>query len=370
MFKLRRNVQTLYKNFNQLNLKSKNFYSDLTIDQQKYVNTLYEGVVNNRRAELAKAITLIETTNPIKKLLSQNLLNSVLHRLKNKKENNEKITLRIGFTGPPGAGKSSLIESFGKYLTTQIGAKLAVLTVDPSSTSTGGSILGDKVRMPELSRDPNAYIRSSPNKCNLGGVTRTTLETIFLCEAANFDVVLVETVGVGQAEHTIVNMVDCMVLLIPPGSGDELQGLKKGIVELADIVAITKYDQNLMQEAVRVRSEYLSASKFVRRKSKNWSPRVILTSSREKTGIDELWKLLCEYKQTMLDNNEFYQKRQDQVKLWFWTHLKDNLLETLLSKKYLKDKIAKLEAEVIAGNMTPGQANDILINEFNNQISK
>lgn len=134
--------------------------------------------------------------------------------------------------------------------------------------------MGDKVRMSELSVDPLAYIRSSPNKCNLGGVTRTTLETIFLCEAANFDVVLVETVGVGQAEHAVVNMVDCMVLLIPPGSGDELQGIKKGIAELADIVAITKYDENLMQEAIRVKTEYLSASKFIRKKSKFWSPRV------------------------------------------------------------------------------------------------
>jgi LAO/AO transport system kinase len=130
--------------------------------------------------------------------------------------------------------------------------------------------------MPELSVDPRAFIRSSPNKCNLGGVTRTTLETIFVCEAANFDVVLVETVGVGQAEHAVLNMVDCMVLLIPPGSGDELQGLKKGVAELADIIAITKYDGSLVQDAVRVKTEYMSAMKFIRRKSKNWTPRVIL----------------------------------------------------------------------------------------------
>jgi len=201
------------------------------------VLSLFNGLINKTRSDLARSITLVETSNPDKKKLSHMLLHLVLTNLKEKRASNLKPSLRIGFTGPPGAGKSSMIETFGKYMTAKLGLRVAVLTIDPSSTTTGGSILGDKVRMPELSVDPLAFIRSSPNKCTLGGVTRTTLETIFLCEAAHYDIILVETVGVGQAEHAVLNMVDCMVLLIPPGSGDELQGLKKGIAELADIVA-------------------------------------------------------------------------------------------------------------------------------------
>ncbi len=203
----------------------------------KLVLDLFNGLISKTRSDLARSITLVETSNPHKKKLSQILLNLVLTNLKDKRASNLKPSLRIGFTGPPGAGKSSMIETFGKYMTTKQGLRIAVLTIDPSSTTTGGSILGDKVRMPELSVDSSAFIRSSPNKCTLGGVTRTTLETIFLCEAAHYDIILVETVGVGQAEHAVLNMVDCMVLLLPPGSGDELQGLKKGIAELADIVA-------------------------------------------------------------------------------------------------------------------------------------
>lgn len=328
-----------------------------------YANVLYEGLTQSRRSDLARSITLIETGNPEKKKQAQILLKQILEDLKQKRIANSKPSLRIGITGPPGAGKSSLIETFGKYLTEK-GSKVAVLTVDPSSTTTGGSILGDKVRMSELSRDPNAYIRSSPNKGNLGGVTRTTLETIFLCEAANFNIILVETVGVGQAEYAVVNMVDCMVLLIPPGSGDELQGLKKGIAELADIIAITKYDENLKQEARRLKSEYTSASKYIRKKSKYWQPKVILTSAAEKTGIDDLWKLLLEYQDTMLEHNEFYSKRENQLKSWFWTHLKENFLDMLLSKPYIKKKLELLEDEVIKGNITPGQASDLIIKDF------
>lgn len=332
-----------------------------------YVDDLFDGLTKSKRSDLAKSITLVETSNAEKKIKSQLLLHKVLDDLKHKRLDNKPPSLRIGITGPPGAGKSSLIETFGKYLT-EYGIRVAVLTVDPSSTTTGGSILGDKVRMSELSRDSNAYIRSSPNKGNLGGVTRTTLETIFLCEAANFNVVLVETVGVGQAEHAVVDMVDCMVLLIPPGSGDELQGMKKGIAELADIVAITKYDEDLKQEAMRLKREYTSASKYIRKKSKHWSPKVILTSAATKFGIDDLWNLLREYQKTMMENKEFYEKRESQLKLWFWTHLKENFLDMLLSKPYIKAKLESLEREVIEGNITPGQASDIIIKDFSNVL--
>jgi LAO/AO transport system kinase len=359
IFKSSKLAINLFKTYNlsiikNFNLTTRRCLAKLTQNQENYVDSLYNGLIGNGRAELARSITLVETTNQEKKVMAQYLLNKLLVRLKENRLHKSKTCLRIGITGPPGAGKSSIIETFGKYLTTQVGAKVAVLTVDPSSTSTGGSILGDKVRMYDLSRDPRAFIRSSPNKCNLGGVTRNTLETIFVCEAANFDVIIVETVGVGQAEHAILDMVDCMVLLIPPGSGDELQGLKKGVAELADIIAVTKYDGNLTKDAIRVKTEYTSAMKFIRRKTKFWTPQVILTSSRENIGIDSLWKLLCEFKESMFENNLFYSKRQKQVQLWFWTHLKENLLDILLSKPALKHKLEQLESEVLYGNITPG----------------
>lgn len=327
------------------------------------VSSLYEGLIENKRNCLSKAITLIETTNLEKKKKSQILLNLIMGNLRERRKKNLKSSLRIGFTGPPGAGKSSLIEIFGKYIIKQLGLKVAVLTVDPSSATTGGSILGDKIRMPELSVDPSAFIRSSPNKCTLGGVTRTTLETIFVCEAGNFDIILVETVGVGQAEHNVMNMVDCVVLLIPPGSGDELQGLKKGIVELADIVAITKFDNNLKPEAQRVKREYTSASKYIRIKNKFWKPKVILTSSHENLGIENLWNLLDSYKQKMLENDRFYTNRENQLKSWFWSHLEENLFKLLFEKSTIKKELEHLEMKVTTGQMTPGEASDVLINK-------
>jgi LAO/AO transport system kinase len=337
-------------------------------DNEAYIRALFEGLVAHSRADLAKSITLIEATSVKKKQNAQMFIGMVLKHLKEKKNHSSKICLRVGITGPPGAGKSSLIEALGTFITRKVGAKLAVLTVDPSSSTTGGSILGDKVRMPELSRDARAYIRSSPNKCNLGGVARTTLETIFVCEAADFDVVLVETVGVGQAEHAIVNMVDCMILLIPPGSGDELQGIKKGIAEVADIIAVTKYDTHLKQDAVRVKSDYLSAVKYLRRKTPHWTPRVILTSSATNVGIEDLWKCLNEFKDVSLEKGELYPRRERQAKLWFWTHLKENLLDILLSDSKIKEKLSRLESQVISGYLTPGQASDMLIEDFTKRL--
>lgn len=220
--------------------------------------------------------------------------------------------------------------------------------------------------MHDLANDPNAYIRSSPSKCNLGGVARTTLETIFLCEAAKYDVILIETVGVGQSEYTVSNMVDCMVLLIPPGSGDELQGIKKGIAEVADIVCITKSDGNLEQAARRSQIEYLSATKLMRKKFSFWSPKVILTSAVSKKGVDELWKTLWEYQQIMSKHNELTRKRQYQLKLWFWTHLKENLTEKFLSIPKIKSELDKLESQVLDGSITPGLASDYLVNKYFN----
>ncbi|XP_035492093.2 methylmalonic aciduria type A protein, mitochondrial isoform X3 [Scophthalmus maximus] len=247
---------------------------DLSGPEQRLLTKLYEGLVGGQRASLAESITLVETQHPRKKELAQVLLQRVLaHRTVQEGRNGGKpVAFRVGLSGPPGAGKSSFIEVVGKMLTGR-GHKVSVLAVDPSSCTTGGSLMGDKTRMTELSRDMNAFIRPSPTSGTLGGVTRTTNEAIVLCEGAGYDIVLVETVGVGQSEFAVADMVDMFVLLIPPAGGDELQGIKRGIIERADLVVVTKSDGDLLVPARRIQTEYTSALKLLRRQSKSWNPK-------------------------------------------------------------------------------------------------
>lgn len=248
---------------------------DLSGPEQRLLTKLYEGLIGGQRASLAESITLVETQHPRKKELAQVLLQKVLaHRREQEKNNGGRpLAFRVGLSGPPGAGKSSFIEVVGKMLTGR-GHKVSVLAVDPSSCTTGGSLMGDKTRMTELSRDMNAFIRPSPTSGTLGGVTRTTNEAIVLCEGAGYDIVLVETVGVGQSEFAVADMVDMFVLLIPPAGGDELQGIKRGIIERADLVVVTKSDGDLLVPARRIQAEYTSALKLLRRQSKSWNPKV------------------------------------------------------------------------------------------------
>ncbi|XP_056890486.1 methylmalonic aciduria type A protein, mitochondrial isoform X2 [Takifugu flavidus] len=245
---------------------------DLCGPELRLLNKLYDGLVGGQRASLAECITLVETQHPRKKELAQVLLQRVLaYRKEQESQNGGKpVAFRVGLSGPPGAGKSSFIEVVGKMLTAR-GHKVSVLAVDPSSCTTGGSLLGDKTRMTELSRDMNAFIRPSPASGTLGGVTRTTNEAIVLCEGAGYDIVLVETVGVGQSEFAVADMVDMFVLLIPPAGGDELQGIKRGIIERADLVVVTKSDGDLVVPARRIQAEYTSALKLLRRQSKSWN---------------------------------------------------------------------------------------------------
>ncbi|XP_059144028.1 methylmalonic aciduria type A protein, mitochondrial-like [Physella acuta] len=335
------------------------------IDKQQDIEKLYQGLISKERASLAKAITLVESTNPAKQKQAQFLLTKVLRHIKELSQHSllGPGSFRIGLSGPPGAGKSTFIEVFGKFLTS-LGHKVAVLAVDPSSSTSGGSLLGDKTRMPELSRDMSAYIRPSPSSGTLGGVTRTTNEAIVLCEGGGYDIILVETVGVGQSEFAVADMVDLFCLLIPPAGGDELQGIKKGIVEVADIVIVNKSDGDLLPAARRIQSEYSSALRFMRPRSKVWRPKVTKVSSLEKTGISELWEMQQDFKQATFSAGELTRRREKQLKLWLWNHIKDHIMGKFENHSSVKHLLPQMEDLVINGHVTPGLAADYMMKQF------
>ncbi|XP_068846208.1 methylmalonic aciduria type A protein, mitochondrial isoform X1 [Capricornis sumatraensis] len=337
----------------------------LSDKEQRLVDKLYAGLIQGQRACLAEAITLVESTHSRKKELAQVLLQKVLaHNREQEKLNKGKpLAFRVGLSGPPGAGKSTFIEYFGKMLTER-GHKLSVLAVDPSSCTSGGSLLGDKTRMTELSRDMNAYIRPSPTRGTLGGVTRTTNEAILLCEGGGYDVILVETVGVGQSEFAVTDMVDMFILLLPPAGGDELQGIKRGIVEMADLVAITKSDGDLIVPARRIQAEYVSALKLLRRRSGVWRPKVIRISARSGEGITEMWDKMKEFQEMMLVSGELAAKRQKQQKVWMWNLIQENVIEHFRTHPAVREQIALLEKRVLSGALSPGLAADLLLKAF------
>ncbi|RUS73070.1 hypothetical protein EGW08_019167 [Elysia chlorotica] len=335
------------------------------IDGIDHVNKLFQDLVSGTRMGLARAITLVETSHPGKQRQAQYLLTKVLEHNKAMERNNFKgpQTFRIGLSGPPGAGKSTFIEVLGKFLTDS-GHKVAVLAVDPSSSTTGGSLLGDKTRMPNLSCDMRAYIRASPSCGTLGGVTRSTNEAIVLCEGAGYDVILVETIGVGQSEFAVADMVDMFCLLIPPAGGDELQGIKKGIVEVSDVVIVTKCDGDLLPAARRIQGEYISALKFMRPRSRVWKPRVTKVSSLEKTGIPELWDLTQEFRQLRLESGELLATRRKQLRLWLASHVKDHIMARFQQHPRVHALLPKMEKMVMDGHITPGLAADYLLEVF------
>lgn len=327
-----------------------------------YVNNLYGDLCNGNRRALAQAITLVESQHPQKKQYAQNLLNLILKNAR--KDNNDKAkSFRIGITGSPGSGKSTFIETFGKFLTNE-GHKVAVLAVDPSSSTTGGSLLGDKTRMPELSRDNRAFIRPSPAGGYLGGVTRSTHESILLCECAGFDIVLVETVGVGQSEVHVSYMVDMFVMLVSPTGGDELQGLKKGIMELVDLIIINKADGELVSSAHHVQSEYISALKFVRRRFKSWKTSVFCVSSKTRYGIEKLWEEMLNFNETVSESQELYFNRNKQYNLWMWLYIENALMNNFRKHPKIISLLPEVEKQVTERVITPGQASDILIKHF------
>jgi LAO/AO transport system kinase len=303
-------------------------------------SVLAAGIRAGERAKLARAITLIESHRAEAHRLVQELL-----PLTGK-------AVRLGITGAPGAGKSTTIDALGTYLTGQ-GHKVAVLAVDPSSSRTGGSILGDKTRMARLAADPNAFIRPSPTSGTLGGVAAKTRETMLVCEAAGFDVVLVETVGIGQSETAVADITDFFLVLMLPGAGDELQGLKKGIVELADMVAVNKADGDNIERARVAAAEYRAALNILQPQSANWSPPVLTYSALTGNGIPQLWAKVLEHKEKMSVSGELAARRREQQVKWMWSMLEERLTARLRSDPAVRAKLRQAEAAVAAGKLAP-----------------
>jgi len=332
---------------------------------------LFNGLKEGDRASLARSITLIETTNKKKAEEARELVEHVSAYCKKKADQIGKpvLSFRIGLSGPPGAGKSTFIEALGTKLTRE-GNKVAVLAVDPSSGSTGGSLLGDKTRMPRLTVEPNAYIRPSPSRGHLGGVTRTTNEAVLLCEAAGFNIVIVETVGVGQSEYLVSNMVDMLCLLLPPASGDELQGIKRGIVEQSDLIVVTKYDGDLMPAARRIAYEYTSALKFMRPRSKLWKPKVKLCSATTGEGLQEVWDTMNKYNNVISEDGEILRRRSLQHRLWMWSYVEERLVSLIRTNTGMSQLTQQLEQAVVAGKLPPGTAADSIISAFLSGIKK
>ncbi|KAF4090713.1 hypothetical protein AMELA_G00055250 [Ameiurus melas] len=339
--------------------------SDLTVRERTVLERLYDGLVRGQRSSLAECITLVETQHPRKKELAQVLLQKVLAYRQERERiaGGKPVAFRVGLSGPPGAGKSSFIEVLGKMLTGK-GHNVSVLAVDPSSCTTGGSLMGDKTRMTELSRDMNAFIRPSPSSGTLGGVTRTTNEAIVLCEGAGYDIVLVETVGVGQSEFAVADMVDLFVLLIPPAGGDELQGIKRGIIEKADLVVVTKSDGDLVVPARRIQAEYTSALKLLRKKSKTWTPKVVRVSSQTGQGVPELWDIMLQYRDAVLSSGELQTRRREQQKVWLWSLIQENALRHFQEHPEVRAALPEMERRVAQGDVSPGLAADLLLKAF------
>jgi LAO/AO transport system kinase len=317
------------------------------------ISDLVNGISKANPAILSKAITLLES----KRKEDKALVYSAISKL----PLSENKSFRIGITGSPGVGKSTFIETFGKHLSS-MGISVAVLTIDPSSKINGGSILGDKTRMEELSRESNVFIRPSPSKGELGGVAEQSYESILLCEKAGFDVILIETVGVGQSETHVKHVVDFFLLLILAGAGDELQGIKRGIMELADGIAITKSDGDNEKNAKIAKNSYQNAIHLLPAKNNNWIPNVKTCSSVENKGIAEIWKSLEKFREHCSENNWINNNRSKQDVFWFHQKLNQFLIEDFLSKDNIKEKVKKMEESVKKRNLDPFTAASKIFN--------
>ncbi|WP_338470192.1 methylmalonyl Co-A mutase-associated GTPase MeaB [Niallia sp. XMNu-256] len=317
---------------------------------------LLQGIVKGNRSILSRAITLIESNSEHHFHQAQSLLQQLLPNIGK--------SLRIGITGVPGAGKSTFIETFGTYLCDKLGLNLAVLAIDPSSMISGGSILGDKTRMEKLSRNPRAFIRPSPSSGNLGGVHRKTRETIVLCEAFGFDVIIVETVGVGQSEATVRDMVDFFMLLVLTGAGDELQGMKKGIMEQTDMIVVNKADGKNIEKATSTKNQYNRILRFLPTATKGWQTKAFTCSALSNQGIEEIWNVIKDFEKVVKASSLFAERRKLQSKEW----MKEMILEHLQYRFYhhpeVKQVLPTLEQDVQSGSITVSQAVDELFKKY------
>ena len=314
-----------------------------------------KAILDGDRRALARAITLIESTRRDHRDEASALLEAIMpHTGK---------SIRVGISGAPGVGKSTFIEALGNHVIEQ-GLKPAVLTVDPSSAISGGSILGDKTRMETLARRPEAFIRPSPSGNTLGGVTRRSRETLLLCEAAGFDAIIVETVGVGQSETRVADMTDMFVLLLQPGAGDQLQGIKRGIMELADMILVNQADDGREELARNSAREYQHALHLLRPRSKHWTVEVATCSARDNEGIDTAWDAVLRHQAALDDSGELATMRAEQARAWLWSELQDSLVADLRERFGSGPLIADLETAVVEGRMPATTAADTLLDHY------
>lgn len=322
----------------------------------EYVNGILAGDITL----LSQAVTLVESSKPEHQVIAQEIILKCLPFSGN--------SVRIGITGVPGVGKSTFIEAMGKYITLR-GEKLAVLAIDPSSERTKGSILGDKTRMEDLSTDKNAYIRPSPSAGSLGGVARKTRETIILCEAAGFSHIFIETVGVGQSETAVHSMVDFFLLLMLAGAGDELQGIKRGIMEMADAITINKADGNNIEKANLARAQYKNALHLFPATDSGWEPQVLTCSAYQKTGIREIWETIDKYLNFVKANGYFQHRRNEQSKFWMYETINEQLRNDFFKNEQLQTAMAELESKVLNEEISSFVAAKNLLDLYN-QIRK
>ncbi len=316
---------------------------------------LAEQILSGDRRALAKAITLVESTRADHSDQAVALLEALMPHTGQ--------SIRIGVSGAPGVGKSTFIESLGNYLTEQ-GHQVAVLAVDPTSAVSGGSILGDKTRMETLSVNPKAFVRPSPAGKTLGGVTRRTRESLLLCEAAGYDVIIVETVGVGQSETAVSDMTDMFLLLLSPGGGDDLQGIKRGIMELADLVLVNKADGDQANLASQTVSDYRAALHFMQARTPSWTPQVEACSALNNTNIETAWSVVTEFRQALMASGELTALRAQQARAWMWAETAEMLIAGLKHHPTIKSMVPELEQQVLAGTLPAIVAAERLIGHY------
>lgn len=321
------------------------------------VHEYVDGILRGDIPLLSKAVTLVESSNQKHQQIAQEIITRCLPYSGN--------SIRVGITGVPGVGKSTFIEALGKYITGKFG-KLAVLAIDPSSERSKGSILGDKTRMEELSGDKNAYIRPSPSAGSLGGVARKTRETIILCEAAGFNHIFIETVGVGQSETVVHSMTDFFLLLKLAGAGDELQGIKRGIMEMADVIAINKADGNNIENAQKAKVQFNNALHLFPKKESNWIPKVLTCSATKKVGIEEIWNEIEAYKIQTGENGFFLKNRNRQAIFWMHETVQEQLKRNFYNNAEIQQKMSAMEEMVLTNQISPFVAAGSLLEMFSN----